>query len=254
MGHMFRNPFLLIALGIAVLTGLLLPYFIKSLEPAPAQQKYVLAISWQPAFCETRPRKPECTSQTGDRFDTNNFSLHGLWPQPRARAYCNVDRDLISLDKAGKWTQLPEQILSSETREALDKVMPGVMSGVERHEWIKHGSCYSGKTAERYFTDSLALIAEINASPVRDLFAENIGSELLTTDIQAAFTRAFGQGTGDRIRVACKQDGSRRIITEITVGLAGGLEAPPDLTRLIPASPPVDSGCPGGIVDAVGNQ
>ena len=30
--------------------------------------RFVLAIGWQPAFCETRPSKPECESQTDDRF------------------------------------------------------------------------------------------------------------------------------------------------------------------------------------------
>lgn len=254
MGDIFRNPLLLIALAMAVLMALLLPYFMEGRDHAQDQSKYVLAFSWQPAFCETRPNKPECISQTRNRFDASNFSLHGLWPQPRARAYCNVASELVALDKSGKWTKLPELKLNSETHQALETVMPGMKSGLERHEWYKHGSCYNGKTAERYFTDSLALMAAINASSVRDLFTENIGQEIQTTDIQAAFNSAFGQGAGNRIRVACKQDNSRRIITEITLGLTGTLETPPDMEDLIAASPPVDRGCPGGVVDAVGLQ
>ena len=41
---------------------------------------YVLAASWQPSFCETKPDKDECESQTGDRFDATHFAIHGLWP------------------------------------------------------------------------------------------------------------------------------------------------------------------------------
>ena len=44
---------------------------------------YVLALSWQPAFCEGRPDKSECRTQTQNRFDANNFVLHGLWPNQR---------------------------------------------------------------------------------------------------------------------------------------------------------------------------
>ncbi|MGI9401519.1 MAG: ribonuclease T2 family protein [Rhizobiaceae bacterium] len=258
MGIMFRNPLLLIALAIAVLTALILPYILEGLEQglilAPDQERYVLAFSWQPAFCEMRPKKPECTSQTNDRYDADHFSLHGLWPQPRSKAYCDVAPDLVSLDKDGRWTELPRLELTEETYKTLANVMPGTMSGLDRHEWYKHGSCYTGKTAEQYYADSLALMEQINNSPVRDLFAENIGNELETVDIQAVFNSTFGQGSGDRIRVACKQDGSRRIITEITLGLVGNLEPPPDMENLILASQPVDSGCPGGIVDAVGLQ
>ena len=39
---------------------------------------YALAISWQPAFCETLPRRRECREQTHDRFDASHFFLHGL--------------------------------------------------------------------------------------------------------------------------------------------------------------------------------
>ena len=52
---------------------------------AALQPAFVLAITWQPAFCEANGRKPECVFQTQTRFDGANFSLHGLWPQPSRR-------------------------------------------------------------------------------------------------------------------------------------------------------------------------
>ncbi|MGB5596474.1 MAG: hypothetical protein WBM62_20900, partial [Crocosphaera sp.] len=40
---------------------------------------YLLALSWQPAFCETRPTKTECLTKDTDTFEAGNFVLHGLW-------------------------------------------------------------------------------------------------------------------------------------------------------------------------------
>jgi ribonuclease T2 len=45
----------------------------QQIAAGPAE--HVLAVSWQPAFCETRPRLPECRSQTADRFDASNFRI-----------------------------------------------------------------------------------------------------------------------------------------------------------------------------------
>ena len=62
---------------------------------------------------------------------------------------------------------------------------------------------------------------ELNASPVRQLFADHLGKNLNTGDIVNAFDRAFGKGAGKRIKVQCKRDGKRRLITQITIGLYG---------------------------------
>ena len=59
----------------------------------------MLAVTWQPAFCQLHARKPECGSQTSDRFDATHFTLHGLWPQPRAKEYCGVSAALRDLDR-----------------------------------------------------------------------------------------------------------------------------------------------------------
>jgi ribonuclease T2 len=214
---------------------------------------HVLAFSWQPAFCETQERKPECVSQTGDRFDATNFSLHGLWPQPRRREYCGLDDAVIALDKQD-WNALPPVEISDATRAELEKVMPGVQSALDRHEWVKHGTCYKGGGAQAYYDHSLALMRAINASPVRELFAANVGKRLRNADIRAAFDKAFGEGAGERVRVACAEDGERRIIVEITIGLSGEIGDAPDLARLMAAAPPTGKGCPAGIVDPVGLQ
>ena len=212
----------------------------------------VLAVSWQPAFCETAPRKPECRSQTSDRYDATHFALHGLWPQPRREQYCDVSPDLVALDRRGRWLSLPPLDLSEETRTRLERVMPGHQSGLHRHEWYKHGSCYG--TPERYFADSIALLDILNASPVRTAFAEAIGKNVQTSTIRARFNEAFGQGVGNRVRIACSDSGGRRLIRELTIGLVIDTSrpiAPESLADFILAAAPTKPGCPGGEIDAV---
>jgi len=221
--------------------------------PAAAQQRtqYVLAISWQPAFCETAERRPECGSQTAERFDASHFSLHGLWPQ--RVDYCDVSRELQMWDRDGDWRELPEPEVAAATMAKLRQMMPGTQSSLERHEWLRHGTCY-GKPADAYFADALSMLEAVNASQVRELFAASVGRELTQEQVRRAFDAAFGKGAGQRVRLACERDGDRRIITELTIGLTGDITGPADYQRLTMAARPTGGGCDAGIVDAVGLQ
>lgn len=221
-------------------------------EPGEAP-RYVLAISWQPAFCEGKPEKTECQTMTDSRFDATHLSLHGLWPQPRDNIYCQVDNALAAKDKNRQWDALPEPALDAATKAKLDEVMPGTASHLHRHEWIKHGTCYGGD-AEAYYRDSLRFMEALNASPVRDFLAAHIGETVQTADIAEKFDEAFGPGAGSRIKVACARDGDRRLIVEITLGLAGDLAEPAPIADAILASPPTSPDCPSGIVDPAGLQ
>ncbi len=220
---------------------------------AAAQERtqYVLAISWEPAFCETAPDRSECTSQTADRFDATHFALHGLWPT--RMEFCKVSGALRILDAERQWDELPAPNLTAETRAALDQAMPGSQSYLDRHEWLRHGSCY-GTNAEEYFTDSLAMLEAVNDSAVRDLFARNIGRQLSVDEIRASFDEAFGTGAGERVRVACERDGARQIISELTIGLTGDIEAAADYADLTLNARPTRRGCDAGVVDPVGLQ
>jgi ribonuclease T2 len=220
--------------------------------PRPPPEKsassgYVLAASWQPAFCQVHRSKTECRAQTQARFDGAHLTLHGLWPQPRDNVYCGVSHMQRADGEAGRWSNLPQPELTEETRAALDVVMPGTQSSLERHEWIKHGTCYSD-TAEEYFVESLQLMNQLNASPVRVLFAERIG-ELVTADqLRAAFDQAFGAGAGDRVEIAC----SAGLITEIRIHLDGAITGTTRLAELIAAAAPVGAGCTRGRIDSAG--
>ncbi len=217
------------------------------------QGPMVLAVSWQPGFCETRPRLPECRSQNATRFDARHLALHGLWPQPGSRSYCGVSEKEVALDKARRWRNLAPLELSKTVRDTLERIMPGARSHLHRHEWVKHGTCYSDQP-EIYYRDSLLLMDQLNTSPIQQLFSRSIGAYLSAMKIRASFDSTYGKGAGKRVRVACKRDGNRTIITEITIGLAGSISEDSKIGGLILASPETRRGCPGGIVDAVGFQ
>jgi ribonuclease T2 len=208
---------------------------------------YVLALSWEPAFCEAMKGKAECKRQTPASYEASHFSLHGLWPQPRRNVFCGVDRATAALDDQHKWEQLPKPELSVETKAALDKVMPGTQSVLERHEWIKHGTCYPAGNAETFFKDQIRLINDVNASPVQTFMAANIGKTIQTADLREKFDEAYGKGAGERVRVSCSKDG---LISELTIGLKGDISSGVALKDLIAASETTDGGCPAGVVDA----
>ena len=177
--------------------------------------------------------------------------MHGLWPQPRSNVYCGVEADLQAIDRAGGWEDLPAPDLTAETRVALDRAMPGAMSFLDRHEWVKHGTCHA-VSAEVYFSDSLRLLSELNASSVRTAFSAGIGRVLSAQTIRERFDEAFGPGAGRRVEVICRRVGIRRLIVELKISLAGPIAPDRGLRALFEQAPVAQAGCAAGIVDRVG--
>nr|WP_116288756.1 ribonuclease [Ensifer sp. LCM 4579] len=211
--------------------------------------QYVLAVSWQPGFCETRPTRKECVDQAAERFDATHFSLHGLWPL--RKSYCGVEVELKSRDRKGDWLDLPKLAMADETAARLLVAMPGVKSGLDRHQWLRSGTCQAAN-AEEYFALQLRLLDQLNDSAVRALFAGRIGSELGEAEIKAAFDKSFGAGAGERVRMRCQTVAGRSVITGLTLGLSGELSGKADIQSLIQAAGPTEFKCAKGIVAAAG--
>lgn len=215
---------------------------------------YVLAISWQPGFCETRPTVPECRTQTEARWDAAHFSLHGLWPQPHGTFYCGVDPAMVALDNNPKtWSRLPAVDLPADLRAALDVAMPGTRSALERHQWIKHGTCAAAGPA-RYFRDSLRLLAEVNTSPLRSLVIGSLDRRLSLAQVRTAADAHFGTGAGAAIDLVCRDeaDGDRRVLTGLRLHLAGPVTPLSALADLLHRGPTAPETCDGAIVDRAG--
>jgi ribonuclease T2 len=214
-----------------------------------ASKQNLLVLSWHNAFCETHRTKKECKRGLLSMFKPNyhesHFVLHGLWPQPKNRVYCNVDRKIITMDRYKYWNKLPSLGLTAKTKEALSKVMPGVRSDLHKHEWFKHGTCY-GTDAEQYYKDAITLVEQLNESAVGDFFAKHIGKKVSLKQIQKHFDKSFGTGTGKRVELKCK-DG---LITELWLHLGSGDNV--SLNTLLRRGKQTRSHCQRGLIDRAG--
>ncbi|MBL0374502.1 ribonuclease [Rhizobium sp. KVB221] len=211
----------------------------------------ILGVSWHSGFCEGWSKAPECASQTAESIDARQFSLHGLWHV--GKTYCGVPEALKAQDKQRKWLDMPELALDDDVKAELVRAMPGARSGLDRHEWIKHGTC-SGDLAVDYYAQSLRLLDTLNGSAVQELFERNLGKALGESEIKAAFEQALGSGAGDKVRMRCRKDGDRQVITGLTIGLGKGDGSEADLRALVAAAGTTKFGCPEGIVDEAGLQ
>ena len=194
-------------------------------KPAPIVKKarkakakhYLLAMSWQPGFCATHGRKKECRSAKRGEYSSKHLSLHGLWPQPKDNAYCGVSDADKAIDRRGRWDLLKPLKLSSKTKNELKKYMPGFSSNLQRHEWIKHGTCYSAD-AETYYADSIRLAKEIDKGSVDELITSLKGKKITLKKIRNAMEESFGKGASKSVGLRCDR---KNQLTELWIGLYG---------------------------------
>jgi len=192
----------------------------------------LLAISWQNAFCQTHQNKRECRNVKPSAYIASHFTLHGLWPQPRNRVDCRGSRKVF---------------LEKKLYQELLEVMPAAKSGLHKHEWKKHGTCY-GKSQDNYFADSIAMLKQVNRSAVQKLFAKNIGKTLSSKQVMQAFDKAFGKGAGRKVKMMCHKG----LITELQINLSGEINPKSPLDKLLKKARNAKGGCKNGKVDAVG--
>jgi ribonuclease T2 len=222
-------------------------YTATSATTRTAGKAYLLALSWQPSFCETHRKKTECKTLTSTHFAARHWVLHGLWPQPRHNAYCGVSTKDKSIDRKKRWDLLKPLTLKASVSTELTKVMPGFASHLQRHEWIKHGTCY-GKNANDYYTDALALTHEVNTSSITTFFQDNIGKKVTSQQIRQRFDQAFGTGSGNKVNLRCDRKGN---IAELWINLKGDIKKDFSLKGLLLNAKNAKSSCQSGKVDAI---
>lgn len=224
---------------------------LSACDDSPAVTHYVLALSWQPAFCESNAKRSECRTLDSGDFAARHLAVHGLWPNDRPGAgptYCGVDEDTRALDTPKSWCQLPEPEMSGKTRTHLAQTMPGASSCLDRHEWIKHGTC-AGIGAERYFGETLRLAAAVQATPFAEAISANVGRRVTPQQLIQAFEASFGAGAAKALTLVCSDRGD---LTEIRIALqADALEGELDGRDLFLDGPAPESRCPGTLrIDA----
>ncbi|GEM_PF-2367853 len=180
----------------------------------------VLAMSWQPAFCEGKGSKPECRlSQflSPDSYQAKNFTLHGLWPNKNS---CGQNYGFCGDVKSNSkdFCEYPDVAITNHNIEkALEKVMPSRAAGscLERHEWHKHGTCQTLDTS-KYFDRAIRLLKNFNQSKTAALVRKNIKKTTLKkADLLKSLDDSFGKDASKRFVLIC----SGTMLTEIQVNL-----------------------------------
>ncbi len=219
---------------------------------------YVLALSWQPAFCETKPDKEECETQTANRYDAANFALHGLWPNVKGDdahnfGYCDVAQSVIRQDESSDWCDMPEVELSDDVWQDLTRLMPGAASCLQNHEWYKHGTC-AGMSADAYFALANELTAFFAKSDFNSYVADHVGDEVNRRDLLDKFDDEFGPGASDHLSLRCAKMSGQSLLTEIQIALRPDLAEIENWEDLFPnEKTPTQGNCPQMFkVDRVG--
>ncbi|MCC5791396.1 MAG: ribonuclease T [Legionellaceae bacterium] len=175
-------------------------------QSAGNADSHVLALSWQPAFCETygyEANKAECRPLAKHAFSQQHLTLHGLWPNQKA---CGKNYGFCGVSARSHHCAYPGLTLAPEISERLQQYMPSFASGscLERHEWNKHGSCQL-QAIDPYFNLALDLAQEADRSPLADLIREYRGGTVSLKRLQQASESSFGPGSRHKIYFGCSQ-------------------------------------------------
>lgn len=212
----------------------------SSCQIARHADSYVLALSWEPAFCESHGDKPECEVRDPRSwwFQAHNFTLHGLWPNKKEcgqkqgyYAYCGE----VEGKPEGGFCDYPKVELSGLVHGKLAFVMPSVAadSCLERHEWHKHGAC-GAWTPDEYFALAIRLDHEFNDSGLARFVGDHIGQSVETAEFFQQVDAALGAGASQKISLGCKKG----LLVDVAINLPAPLDPKGDLKTLVALAEP----------------
>ena len=163
----------------------------------------VLALSWQPAFCERFNTEPECAVKDPNAYVATHFSLHGLWPNKKT---CGTDYGFCGKYKKelNDFCDYDPVPISKAELEKLGVYMPSAVYGtcLQRHEWNKHGTCQA-LNATNYFNLAIRLTTEFSQGSVESFMAKNIGKTVSTQSFFDVVDETFGTDAHKRLQISC---------------------------------------------------
>jgi len=187
------------------------------------QDSYVLALSWQPAFCETHRDKPECHIDDRKSYQARNFTLHGLWPN---KASCGTNYGYCGevQDKPAEFCDYPMLSLFTETRSDLEQVMPSAAAGscLQRHEWFKHGTCQAGWSIDEYYEVAIDLTRQFNESGIAYFISRNIGNTVTEEAFINKVDCAHGTDAHKHIELKCQSGNLVDVYISLPKTIAAG--------------------------------
>ncbi|SDY07050.1 ribonuclease T2 family protein [Nitrosomonas halophila] len=195
---------------------------------------FVLALTWQPAFCAINSRKKECQTREGDNRPSSGFALHGLWPNNRS---CGANYGFCGQVGAPEkdFCGYPAIPLNHLIRESLKEVMPSVkaQSCLQRHQWHKHGVCQTNWSVNEYFSLSIALTHWFNQAGMARMMQRMHGQVVRTDAFMTEMEIILGNAARRKVVLICKQNK----LLEIRLNFAADLAEEKDPGKLMARAP-----------------
>ncbi|GMF28567.1 unnamed protein product [Phytophthora lilii] len=153
-------------------------------KPPGAFDMYILAQSWQPAFCHGKEKQYPGCGKPQDYW-RSHMTLHGLWPELAGSAPPSLcSGEAFDADKI-------ERELGIDT---LHRYWPDVKyseaspqyADFWKHEWTRHGTC-SGLPQVDYFTHAINLERNETLAPTPQLVHDHVGGQVDSKKLRDAF-------------------------------------------------------------------
>ena len=199
----------------------------KSCDTRNEFDSYVLALTWQPGFCEHfnyKGNKPECTAINDGKLKITNLTLHGLWPN---KASCGT--------KYGYCDRYARLNLSAETIKEIAPWMPNFYYQTKfgDYQWKKHGACQN-LDANDYFLTATKLVEKVDASAIGQFIKANIGNNVSTASFKKNLVSHFGVDAVDRISLACSQG---KYLNEVRLNIGKSFNVNNTVQELLESGP-----------------
>ncbi|SMY32302.1 Ribonuclease I precursor [Photobacterium malacitanum] len=188
---------------------------------------YVLALTWQPGFCEHfkyKGNKPECTAINDGKLNITHLTLHGLWPN---KSSCGT--------KYGYCDRYARLDLSTATIKEIAPWMPNFYYQTKfgEYEWKKHGTCQN-LDDDAYFLTATKLVEKVDASAIGQFIKANIGNNVSTASFKKNLISHFGADAVDRISLACSQG---RYLNEVRLNIGKSFNVNNSVQQLLESGP-----------------
>lgn len=216
-------------------------------NPQPGNaDSYVLALSWQPAFCETygyERGKSECYTLTKKSYTATHLALHGLWPNQKA---CGKDYSYCQTKKRPHHCDYPAIHFTEFVSSELGRVMPSFTEGscLERHEWHRHGTCQL-QSQNDYFDTAAQLSQRFDQTSMGSLIRKFNGGYVSLQALKEAFINDFGNDAIDKLYLGCQQG----MLVDIWISLPAQASLSLPIKDMVQQAPSMSrrSNCPGNI-------
>jgi ribonuclease T2 len=192
---------------------------------ANKHDSYVLAITWQPGFCEHahyNGKKPECDALAERELSIDNLTLHGLWPN---RKECGIKYDTCRGDGTKAFS------LNEDTVSRIAPWMPNFYYErvFGKYEWDKHGTCQS-LAPDAYFDNAVNAVKLVNDSEIGLFIRSHIGAQMAVTQFYDHVKQHYGDEVASNIQLVCT---GRNYLQEIRFRLPKDFTVHSGMSRLV---------------------